>query len=158
MVLSHNDLLANNILIAPSGKIFLIDFEYANYNLAAFDLMNYLTESTFSYIDRDPWFEANPNFPHASKQMLYEHYAYFCCREVSEEEADRVAEGAGFALGEAEGRLIEGLRGQEQACLMLCNLNWAMWAIWMAGESASEMNYLEFAGARVRMYREVRMR
>jgi thiamine kinase-like enzyme len=34
--------LANNVLIRGDGRLCLIDFEYASYNLRGYDLANYL--------------------------------------------------------------------------------------------------------------------
>lgn len=41
LVFSHNDLLANNILIDTNGKTVFIDYEYACYNYPIFDIANY---------------------------------------------------------------------------------------------------------------------
>ncbi len=46
VVFSHNDLLANNILICEPGKVIkFIDFEYSCYNFRTFDIGNYFVES-----------------------------------------------------------------------------------------------------------------
>lgn len=45
IVFSHNDLLANNVLIDEKHKFFFIDFEYACYNYRSFDIANYFIES-----------------------------------------------------------------------------------------------------------------
>lgn len=47
---SHNDLLANNVLILNGdNSIRFIDFEYSHYNLRAFDIGNYFNESVYNY-------------------------------------------------------------------------------------------------------------
>ncbi len=38
--LCHNDLLPANVLLAPTGRVWLIDYEYAGMNHAMFDLAN----------------------------------------------------------------------------------------------------------------------
>ena len=38
--LCHNDLLPANVLLAPSGRVWLIDYEYSGMNNAMFDLAN----------------------------------------------------------------------------------------------------------------------
>ncbi len=38
--LCHNDLLPANVLLAPNGRVWLIDYEYAGMNHAMFDLAN----------------------------------------------------------------------------------------------------------------------
>ena len=68
LVLSHNDIHKLNILKRKDdNKLFLIDNEYAFFNLPGLDISNYLNESTFLYengysfakenIDFDKYFE-----------------------------------------------------------------------------------------------------
>jgi choline/ethanolamine kinase len=46
LIFSHNDLLANNVLIAnDTGKYIFIDYEYSTYNYAIFDIANYFNEN-----------------------------------------------------------------------------------------------------------------
>lgn len=50
MVFSHNDLLANNVLIRKdNGKFVFIDFEYVTYNFPFYDIANYFEESSINY-------------------------------------------------------------------------------------------------------------
>lgn len=57
LVFSHNDLLANNILIRLiDGGINFIDFEYSAYNYRAFDIANFIVESSFDYMNPNPPF------------------------------------------------------------------------------------------------------
>ena len=57
-VYSHNDLLANNILLEKgTGKIWFIDFEYLQKNLITFDIGNYFNESQYDYdVKESPYF------------------------------------------------------------------------------------------------------
>lgn len=52
-VFSHNDLLANNVLLLEpekeDSKITFIDFEYSGYNVRGFDLGNYFAEAIMDY-------------------------------------------------------------------------------------------------------------
>jgi thiamine kinase-like enzyme len=53
---SHNDLLANNILVQENRVVF-IDYEYSSYNYQAFDIANFFNESYYDYnVDVDPYF------------------------------------------------------------------------------------------------------
>lgn len=55
----HNDLNAHNIFIidGEKGKTSLfIDFEYSAYNYIAYDLANFLNETTISYVSEFPGF------------------------------------------------------------------------------------------------------
>ena len=55
---SHNDLLANNILLEKgTGKIWFIDFEYLQKNLITFDIGNYFNVSQYDYdVNKAPYF------------------------------------------------------------------------------------------------------
>lgn len=59
VVFSHNDLLANNVLICePGNEIKFIDFEYSGYNFRTYDIGNYFAESQFDYNVTEPPFFA----------------------------------------------------------------------------------------------------
>jgi thiamine kinase-like enzyme len=62
-VFSHNDMLANNILIGKdeAKTIWFIDFEYCALNLRTFDIANYFNESKIDYDEKnDPFFAVDP--------------------------------------------------------------------------------------------------
>jgi choline/ethanolamine kinase len=55
LIFSHNDLLANNVLIAnDTGKYIFIDYEYSTYNYAIFDIANYFNENEIDYDKKEP--------------------------------------------------------------------------------------------------------
>lgn len=49
LVLCHNDLLINNVLLGENNQIYLIDFEYVFHNVFLSDIYNMLIESTYDY-------------------------------------------------------------------------------------------------------------
>jgi len=54
LVFSHNDLLANNILIKNSNnKYVFIDYEYSTYNYPIYDIANYFNEFEVDFNVRD---------------------------------------------------------------------------------------------------------
>ena len=54
LVFSHNDLLANNILIKNSNnKYVFIDYEYSTYNYPIYDIANYFNEFEVDFNTRD---------------------------------------------------------------------------------------------------------
>lgn len=77
LVFSHNDLLANNVLIKqPSGEYVFIDYEYASYNYAIFDIANYFNESTLNYdVSEPPYFGILPPPSQEAKTQFLEAYA-----------------------------------------------------------------------------------
>jgi choline/ethanolamine kinase len=62
LVFSHNDLLANNILVdSIKHSIVFIDYEYSSYNYPIFDIANYICESEFNYdVSEPPYFKVTP--------------------------------------------------------------------------------------------------
>lgn len=62
LAFSHNDLLANNILIDKAkNSIVFIDYEYSSYNYPIFDIANYICESEFNYdVNEPPYFQVTP--------------------------------------------------------------------------------------------------
>lgn len=67
LVFSHNDLLANNILIDASGKTVFIDYEYGCYNYPIFDIANYFNETQIDYdVLEPPFFSIIPPKPEDS--------------------------------------------------------------------------------------------
>ena len=54
MVFSHNDLLANNIIVKNSNNKFIfIDYEYCTYNYPIYDIANYFNEYEIDFNIRD---------------------------------------------------------------------------------------------------------
>ena len=54
LVFSHNDLLANNILIKNSNnKYVFIDYEYSTYNYPIYDIANYFNEFEIDFNIKD---------------------------------------------------------------------------------------------------------
>jgi thiamine kinase-like enzyme len=58
-VFSHNDLLANNVLVSEIDlQTKFIDFEYCQFNIVSYDIANYLSESYFDYnVEEHPYFK-----------------------------------------------------------------------------------------------------
>lgn len=74
--MSHNDLLANNILVRISdGVVEFIDFEYSAYNFRAYDIANYFNEALFNYeVKHPPYYEVCsdlPSMPHIRRFVEY---------------------------------------------------------------------------------------
>lgn len=73
VVFSHNDLIANNIMIISDSKdcndVQFIDFEYGSMNYRAFDFGNHFAEFILDYNEpKAPWFKVNhANFPSDKK-------------------------------------------------------------------------------------------
>lgn len=92
IVFSHNDLLANNVLLNDAKKFFFIDFEYSCFNYRTYDLANYLLESIFNYdVTEPPYFSLNKE-PISIELIedVMRHYALRYLYDMSEEEEEKV--------------------------------------------------------------------
>lgn len=88
LVFSHNDLLANNILIdkASSHTVF-IDYEYASFNYPIFDIANYICESEFDYeVDEPPYFRVSPAKAEDHHRQVRFIEAYVVSKDLSRSE------------------------------------------------------------------------
>lgn len=63
LVFSHNDLLANNVLLrVPDSKAIFIDYEYSCFNYRIFDIANYFNETEYNYdVTEPPYFGVIPS-------------------------------------------------------------------------------------------------
>jgi thiamine kinase-like enzyme len=85
LVFSHNDLLANNVLIQKETHNFVfIDYEYASYNFPIFDLANYICESEFNYdVNEPPYFALTILKPEDFHKQVRLIEAYVIGKELS---------------------------------------------------------------------------
>jgi len=72
IMLCHNDLQENNIIMTPDNELIFIDMEYGGYNYIFYDIVNHFYEQCFDYdINLNPYFQYNDNFPSIEKQKLF---------------------------------------------------------------------------------------
>lgn len=84
-VFSHNDLLANNVLINKERQFFFIDFEYSSYNYRTYDIGNYFMESQWNYeITEPPFFHIDdePVDIEKIRDMIKYYALYAVCPEM----------------------------------------------------------------------------
>lgn len=132
LVFCHNDLLGNNILFeTDNNKSNFIDFEYAGYNYAAFDIGNHFNEFTgtdeFEYLRDFP----DPEF----RKKWIENYIKN--REGNQE----------FEVDQKD---VEDLHYDVQVMCLASHLTWAIWALFQNENSDSEdFDYAEYSGIRI---------
>ena len=119
LVFAHNDLLAGNILVQSARpSLYLVDFEYASYNFAAFDIANHFLECC----GFDCRWDCYPSREQRAEWLS----AYL--REV----------GRG---GEDVEEWDERVRG----FLVLSHLWWGIWAVLQAKHSTIDFDYLGYS-------------
>ena len=153
MVFSHNDLLANNILIKNSNnKYVFIDYEYSTYNYPIYDIANYFNEFEVDFNVRDQ----NGDF----------------CRNKLPEDLDQLkrffvqcyclAQGRSYAqykeaLSNAEAKAIvedqvERLLAQFELGVMLSNLMWGWWGVKVCKNPNINFDYLKYCKTKYDKY------
>eukprot|EP01017_Pseudomicrothorax_dubius_P040548 TRINITY_DN635_c0_g1_i1.p1 TRINITY_DN635_c0_g1~~TRINITY_DN635_c0_g1_i1.p1 ORF type:complete len:378 (-),score=96.37 TRINITY_DN635_c0_g1_i1:164-1297(-) len=162
LVLSHNDLLANNLLVIDEQRIMFVDLEYAKYNLPAFDFANYFNETMFDYsVDTAPYFRLlSDNYPSedARKDMLLTYLMVKMYSLDEKLEATIVTEGPEseeykkLALKPETGRALAALEEELKICTLLSHAYWILWAVVMSKNPEIPFDYIAFAYARYREY------
>lgn len=132
LVFCHNDLLGNNILFeSDSDKSNFIDFEYAGYNYAAFDIGNHFNE--FTGTDE---FEYLRDFPDQTfRKKWIENYI-------------KGRENVETAVVSSED--TENLHHDVQVMCLASHLMWAIWALFQNENTESDdFDYAEYSGIRI---------
>lgn len=160
-MLSHNDLLANNILVRNSnGQTAFIDYEYSGYNFRGYDIANYFNESLFDYeVEEPPYYHVSPQLPSMPRiRRFIEYYVLSGKMEMK----DLVK-----SLGNEQeiASLLKKHNAEEEAeriyrdiplCLMLSDLYWGAWAISVSKNPLINFDYISFASVRMNQYHQVK--
>jgi ethanolamine kinase len=147
VVFSHNDTLIKNLILSQNrDRIYLIDFEYADFNYEAFDIGNHFAE--FAGVDE---FDMS-KYPDRQFQLRWlRNYLYY-----------RNFYASHFSEDPDKGRLMEGdiidpsIDEQELECLyqdvqkfaIVSHLFWSIWAVLQSRFSNIDFDYLSYALAR----------
>lgn len=130
IVFAHNDLLLGNVIYTrEQERVTFIDYEYADYNYAAYDIGNHFTE--FPGIDEAD-FSLYPNREFQLKWLS----VYL--RE--------------FAGGEPEPQALQRLFVQVNQFALASHFLWCIWGLIQAEHSAIDFDFLIFAANRHREY------
>ena len=125
VVFCHNDLLGGNILYSQTtGRLVFIDFEYATYNYAAFDIANHFCAVPESALIARGKYSIG-NLPSVEEQsaFLYEYLG------VAEESREDLTEALDLV----------------KAFSMLAELRWIVWAVVQAERSSVVFDYDNYA-------------
>lgn len=131
IVFAHNDLLLGNVIYtAEQERVTFIDYEYADYNYAAFDIGNHFTE--FPGIDEVD-FSLYPNREFQLKWLAVYLEAFL---------------GRGRATEEA----VKKLYVQVNQFALASHFLWEVWGLIQAEYSTIDFDFLTFASNRNREY------
>ena len=137
-VFAHNDLLSGNIMIKDLDttdpdwpKVILIDFEYSDFNLRAFDIGNHFHEWAGFECEWD-------QFPSEATQRA------FIARYLASLEPKNAAYTPASA---------EQLYREVQLLGLASNLYWGLWGVLQAKYSALDFDYLGYSARRLTRFR-----
>jgi len=132
IVLSHNDLQENNMLIhKTTNEIFFIDFEYSGYNYRGFDFGNHFCEWSIEYNLPTPGFKVDTKkFPNRTQMTQFI--------------TDYIGKG-----NESVQELVE----EAHVFSLVSHLFWSLWSVLQAKKSTIGFGYLEYAIARIEAFK-----
>ncbi|CEM00859.1 unnamed protein product [Vitrella brassicaformis CCMP3155] len=116
IVFCHNDCQENNIMKTSEG-IRLIDFEYSDYNYAAFDIANIFTEATIDYCVTQP-----PCFSVTTE-------AYPCIKRRRLFASVYLSELLGSPILPEDISMIDPFLQQVEGFCLASNLLWGLWGV-----------------------------
>lgn len=126
----HNDLLVHNILFNKGdGKVAFIDYEYADFNYALFDIANHFNE--YAGVDNAD---------------------YSLCADTASKK-EFITEYLVQRFGKVDAALLERMCKNVPLFEAASHLFWAVWALVQAQNSLIEFDYLEYAILRHQQYR-----
>lgn len=134
----HNDLLAGNIVLSiDNTKISFIDFEYAHYNYAAYDICNNWVE----YAGMGDTCNYDESFPSISLQKSWLTVYLTNTNAIDYK----------FKIND---ELVEEWRSKILFFLPLTHLFWASWALVQANNSSIDFDYVGWAWKRIEQFKK----
>lgn len=134
----HNDLLAGNIVLSnDNAKVSFIDFEYAHYNYAAYDICNNWVE----YAGMADTCNYTESFPSVSFQKAWL-TVYLNNTNIIDSKL------------EINEEFVEEWRSKILFFLPLTHLFWASWALVQAQNSSIDFDYVGWAWKRIEQFRK----
>jgi len=149
VVFCHNDLLSGNFMYNnQSKKLYVIDFEYANYNYRGYDLGNHFAEWAVDYSRPDyPKFNLLPqNYPTASERDLFIKTYLRRSKELN-----------GQILNIEDSEIAQ-IQKEIDYFLLIPHFAWSLWAMIQAASSQIDFGYVEFAQYRLKHYFDLKKR
>jgi len=141
VVFAHNDLQENNILRHCSG-VRAVDFEYAAYNFAAYDIAQHFVEFTMDYnFDSYPFYSIDVG-AYPSKEVQ-RNFASIYLSEFLDTPVHPTS------------HRVDTLLGAVSRFRLVSHALWSFWAVTRAIDATddTQINFLHYARTRLRMYR-----
>jgi len=149
VVFCHNDLCCGNIMRNPANnKLYIIDYEYANYNYRGYDISNHFDEWTTDYTRSD-----------------YPHYHLFTDKYPTEAQREVFLRSYIHRTGQLKKETyspeqvttqLQQLQKEIDYFLLLPHFGWSLWAVTQAAHSDIEFGYMEYALDRLNHYYDLK--
>jgi thiamine kinase-like enzyme len=123
------------------SEIVLVDYEYAGYNFAAFDIGNHWCEWTANYHAEDPALLHFEKYPTHEEQLRFVR-AYIRERESSKNLTNEDVE-----------EKAEALASDSRKWSVASHLMWGLWGLVQASQSEIEFDYYKYAMQRLGAFR-----
>ena len=137
----HNDLFYKNLLLGLDNRMYIIDFEYGDYNYITYDIANLVEQFVFEFPDEcDPPFfrKHEENLPSDKRLAIFlNHYLkeFLKSPNITEEERKE------FTMIEMN-KFIQDIKLSR----VLCTFQWTIWSILMFGNPAGGADdFIDFA-------------
>lgn len=127
---------------AEDGELVLVDYEYAGYNYAAFDIGNHWCEWTANYHSSDPALLHLDQYPTQEEQLRFVR-AYIRERESDKHLSDQEVE-----------EKAENLASDSRKWSIASHLMWGLWGLVQASQSEIEFDYYKYAMQRLGAFRD----
>ncbi|KAJ9085925.1 hypothetical protein DSO57_1009253 [Entomophthora muscae] len=134
LVFCHNDAQYGNILRLTSGELVVVDFEYAGYSLAAYDIANHFCEWMANYHSEKPHVLTEAHYPTLTERSTFLR-AYL---EAQHGSVDELA--------------LKKLSQEVERLTLASHLHWGLWGIIQASSSAIEFNYMAYGTQRLSLF------
>ncbi|KAI9284543.1 kinase-like domain-containing protein [Umbelopsis sp. AD052] len=144
IVFCHNDTQYGNILRMndEDGELVLVDYEYAGYNFAAFDIGNHWCEWTANYHAEDPALIHLEQYPNQEEQLR------FVRSYIRERIAPKV-----LSDEELEEQAVR-LASESAKWSVASHLMWGLWGLVQASQSEIDFDYYKYAMQRLSAFRD----
>eukprot|EP00920_Eleutheroschizon_duboscqi_P023531 GHVT01058647.1.p1 GENE.GHVT01058647.1~~GHVT01058647.1.p1 ORF type:complete len:325 (+),score=66.82 GHVT01058647.1:358-1332(+) len=152
VVLGHNDFYDGNVLQSASGEIHLIDFEYADYNWAAYDLATLFTELMIDLHAPQCDFLIRPDLYPSEARRRQVIKSYLSSSSASSSSSS-LPSSSSLAHVDLDSPEVSEFLLEVERLTLACHLLWGFWGVLRhvttsSASSSSTFDYLSYAIAR----------
>ncbi|RIA90801.1 kinase-like domain-containing protein [Glomus cerebriforme] len=155
IVFAHNDTQYGNILRLTNGQLVVVDFEYAGYNYAAFDIANHFCEWMYDYRSSDPHKMNLSAYPNDDQQINFLQ-SYLDTEKYLT--SDPTIDNANFSSPPSltHDNSLQKLKSDVYAFTLASHVMWGLWGLVQSGQSQIDFDYLSYGLERLKHFRNLK--